>query len=237
MNLYTSRVADMFERIDRYLVDRAVLSALARIAAAHAIIVTILTALRAAGKNQSSGLGDFTGGVDTRTTIRGDLRDLLRYINRTGRLLNKQYPGIGGTFRLPRGASDAQLLAAAMAIEVKATELEADFLTCGLPASFLTELAHLIDAFRDATTLKHDGRILHSGSTADLKAQVSSGLEAAKELDVCVRNHFRGNQEALGAWAAARHIQRGPRRPEEPKPETSPTGTAPTGSTSTTAIG
>jgi hypothetical protein len=215
MNLYITRVADMFERVDRYLVERAIIPAIARIAAAHASILTILTALRAAGQNQSSGLGEFTGGVDTRESLRTDLRDLLRYVNRTGRLLDKQYPGIAGTFRLPRGASDLQLLAAAMAIEAKATELETDFVACGLPASFLTEMADLIDAFRDATALKHDGRILRAGSTADLKAKASAGIAAAKELDTCVRNHFRGNAEALAAWAAARHIQRGPRRTEE----------------------
>jgi hypothetical protein len=221
----------MFERLDRFLVERAIIPAIARITAAHALIVTILTALRAASLNQSSGLGEFTGGVDTRESLRADLRDFLRYVNRTGRMLDQQYPGIAGIFRLPRGASNAQLLAAATAIEAKATELEPDFVACGLPASFLTELADLIDAFRDATSLKHDGRILRAGSTADLKAKASAGIAVAKELDTCVRNHYRGNAEALAAWAIARHIQRGPRRPEETAP--SPSGSGGTNTTAT----
>ena len=166
--------------------------------------------------------------MDTRDTLRGELRDLLRYVNRTGRLLDAQHPGIGGIFRLPRSGSDAQLLAAAMAIEAKATDLEEDFVACGLPASFLTELAGLIDAFRDATELKHEGRIRQGGSTADLKEKASAGIAAAKELDTCVRNHFRGNAEALAAWTVARRIERPARK--TPAETTPPSGGEGTGS-------
>jgi hypothetical protein len=238
MNIYITRVADMIERVNRYIVERAITPAIARITAAHTLLVTILTALRTAGQNQSSGLGQFTGAVDTRESLRADLREFLRDVNRTGRMLNKQHLGITGIFRLPQGASAAQLLAAAEAIEAKATELETEFVACGLPASFLTEMADLIDAFRDATELKHDGRILQGGSTADLKAKASAGIAAAKDLDTCVRNHFRGNAEALGAWAIARRIERTPRRTPEttPPPATPPpSGGGGSGSTTVTA--
>jgi hypothetical protein len=238
MNIYITRVADMLERVDRYIVERAIIPAIARITAAHTLLVAILTALRAAGQNQSAGLGQFTGAVDTRESLRADLRDFLRDVNRTGRMLDKQHPGIAGIFRLPRGASAAQLLAAAEAIEVKATELETEFLACGLSVSFLTEMADLIDAYRDATAQKHDGRILRGGSTADLKAKASAGITAADELDTCVRNHFRGNAEALGAWAIARRIERAPRRTTETTPPTvtpPPSGGEGSGSTTITA--
>jgi hypothetical protein len=208
MNIHTTRVADMLERLNRYLVERAINPAIARITAAHALIITILTALRAAGQNQSSGLGQFTGGVSTRKSLRRDLRDYLRHVNATGRMLDAQHPGIAGIFRLPRSKSAEQLLVAAAAIEAKATEFEADFVACGLPPSFLTEMADVIDAYRDATALKQDGLIQRGGGTADLKAQASAGIAAAKEFDICIRNHFRGNAEALGAWAVARRIAR-----------------------------
>ena len=228
----------MLERVQRYLVERAITPAIARITAAQALIVTILTALRSAAEKQTTGLGQFSGGVDTRASLRADLRGFLRNVNRTGRLLDEQHPGIAGIFRLPRGASAAQFLAAAEAIEAQATDLEPEFVACGLPASFLTELAGLIDAYRDATELKHDGRILQSGSTADLKAKAAAGIHAAKELDVCIRNHFRGDAEAIGAWAVARRIERGARKTETTPPSTPPSGggESGSGSSSTPAI-
>jgi hypothetical protein len=234
MNIQTTRIVDMLERVYRYLVERAITPALPKITAAHALLLTILTALRAAAQNQSSGLGQFTGGVQTRESLRADLLDLLRYVNRTGRLLDQQHPGIAGIFRLPRSGSNTQLLAAATAIEAKATELEADFVACGLPASFLTELADAIDAFRDATALKHDGLILRGGSTADLKAKASEGVAVARALDTCVRNHFRNDPEALGAWAVARRIERPLRNPAAPTPPPASEGS---GSNNPAAIG
>jgi hypothetical protein len=82
--------------------------------------------------------------------------------------------------------------------------------------------------------MKHDGRILRGGSTADLKAKASEGIATARELDICIRNHFRGNAEALGAWAIARRIERPASTPAEttPPPTTPPpSGGAGTGST------
>jgi hypothetical protein len=132
------------------------------------------------------------------------------------------------------------LLASAAAIELKATELEAEFIACGMPASFLTELADLIDAFRDATERKHAGTILRGGSTAELKAKASAGIAVARELDTCVRNHFRGNEEALGAWTIARHIEGTSRRDATPPIMTPPpsgeTDGSGSGSTTSTAI-
>ncbi len=237
MNIHITRVIDMLERVDRYLVERAILPAIARITAAHALLITILTALRAAGQKQTTGLGDFTGGVQTRELLQADLKDYLRYVNRTGRLLDAQHPGIAGVFRLPRSGSSAQLLATAEAIELQATELEAEFVACGMPASFLTELADLIDAFRDATELKHDGKILRGGSTGDLKAKASAGIAAAKELDTCIRNHFRGNEEALAAWTIARHIEGTSRKTTTPPATPPPSGGGDGGSESTPIAG
>ena len=223
MNIYITQIIDMMERVDRYIVARAILPAIARIVAAHALLVATLTALRSAGQNQSSGLGQFTGGVNTRESLQADLKDFLRYVNRTGRMLDAQHPGVAGVFRLPRSGSSAQLLATAEAIEAAATDLETEFVACGMPASFLTEMADLIDAYRDATEQKHDGRILRGGSTADLKTKASAGIQAAKDLDTCIRNHFRGDAEALGAWAIARRIARPARNTTTP-PVTPPSG-------------
>lgn len=223
----------MLERIVRFLAEHTITPAIARVTAAQAEVVTIIAALREAGQKQTTGLGDLSGGVDLREESMRNLRTFLRYVNRTGRMLDAEHPGIATTFRLPRGASAAQILAAATAIELAATEFETEFVAAGLPASFLTELAGLIDAHQDATALKHDGLILRGGSTANLKAKSSAGIVAAQKLDTCVRNHFRENPEALGAWAIARHVERAPRNTTAATPPSSGEGSG----TSTATIG
>jgi hypothetical protein len=75
---------------------------------------------------------------------------------------------------------------------------------------------------------------LRSGSTAELKAKAQLGVDAATELDAYVRNHFRNDAEALGAWEQARHIERGPVR--TPEPTDPPSGSGSGSGTSTTVI-
>ena len=228
----------MMERVDRYIVERPITPPNVRITAAHGRVVTALAALRTAGQNQSAGLGDFAGGVDTRDALRKELRGFLRNVNRTGRMLDAEHPGIGATFRLPQGSSSSQLLAAAAAIEAKATEFETAFVSAGLPASFLTELADMIDAYHEATAQKQNGLLMRGGSTAGLNAKAKLGIEAASELNTCVRNHFRNDPEALAAWAIARRIERAPRRTAgtTPPPGTPPSsGGGGSGSTTVTA--
>ena len=238
MNITIVRTTDMLERIVRYFLERAITSPTARFTAAHAIVVATITALRGAAQNQSAGLSDITGGVDACGSLRKELRNYLRDINRTGRVLDKDHPGIGGTFRLPRSMTAMQLLASAEIIEAAATELETEFVAAGLPASFLTELANLIDGYRDAIAQKHDGRIQRSGGTAELKAQAARGIEAARELDMFVRNHFRGDADAIGAWATARRIERAARKTETTTtpPVTPPSGGEGDGSGTTSTV-
>jgi hypothetical protein len=236
MNAYTIRIVDMLERIVRFFVDHTITPAIARVTTASAEVATIIADLRAAGQKQTTGLGGFSGGVDVREETMRGLRAFLRYVNRTGRMLDTEHPGIRATFRLPRGASNEQMLAAARAIELAATELETEFVAAGLPASFLTELAGLIDAFIAATQQKHDGRILRGGSTAELKAKAARGIELAQQLDTCTRNHFRGNAEALGAWTIARHIELAPRRTAESTPASPTPPSGGEGSGSNTAV-
>lgn len=236
MNAYTIRIVDMLERIVRFFIDHTITPAIARVTTASAEVVTIIADLRAAGQKQTSGQGEFSGGVDVREATMRELRAFLRYVNRTGRMLDAEHPGIRATFRLPRGASAEQFLAAARAIELAATELETEFVAAGLPASFLTELAGFIDAFIAATEQKHDGQIARGGSTAELKAKVARGIALAQELDTCTRNHFRGNAEALGAWTIARHIERAPRRSAASTPPPPPPPSGGEGSGSNTAI-
>jgi hypothetical protein len=78
--------------------------------------------------------------------------------------------------------------------------------------------------------------ILRGGSTAGLKALAAACMKAVREFDTCTRNHFRGNQEALGAWAIARHVQRSPRREEDSAESPSGSSTGGGSNTPITAI-
>src|SRR5687767_6966183 len=119
MNAITSRVLDMLERIDRFMREFVVNAP--RAIAAHAEVVDVLEALRAAAKDQLAGRGYSAGGVEVRESTWRALREVLVAINRTARTLEPEHPGIRATFRLPRTRSYLALIASGRAIVKAAT--------------------------------------------------------------------------------------------------------------------
>jgi hypothetical protein len=233
MNAKSTRKLDMLKRVDRFIVEHPITPAIPRLTAAHTEVTTIITALEAAAANQITGSGQSEGGVDLRVTTARDLREYLKNVGRTARMLEKDHPGISPTFRLPRSGSYPALLAKGQAIIAAATPLQADFVDAGLPATFLTELQALLTAFENATNQKHEGGITRVLGTAALKAKANLGVKAATDLDACVRNHFRNSPEMLVAWSHARRIERAPVRSDETTTSPAPSGPAASTATST----
>jgi hypothetical protein len=220
MTADTKRKLDMLKRINRFIVEHPPTSAIPRATAAHAQVVSIIAALESAAQNQAAGSGESEGGVDLRVATALDLREYLKNVNRTVRILESDHPGISPTFRLPKSGSYPALIARAKAIIEAATPIQPSFIDAGLPATFLDELRALLTAFANATSQKHDGRIAQVLNTAALKASANRGVKAATQLDACLRNHYRNNPEMLAAWAHARRIERAPRRASSQKEST-----------------
>ena len=99
-----------------------------------------------------------------------------------------------------------------------ATPISTSFVEVGLPATFLAELQTLLTALENATGRKGGGQIDRRLGTARLKVISSQELSAARDLDACVRNHYREQPDMLAAWSTARHIERAPSRNEDEVP-------------------
>jgi hypothetical protein len=235
MNAKTTRKQDMLKRVNRFILENTITPAIPRLTAAATEVTNVITALETAAQNQVAGSGQSEGGVDVRVTTARDLRNYLKNVNRTARILETDHPGISPTFRLPASGSYPALIAKTQAIIAAATPLQAAFVDAGLPGTFLTELAALLTAFQNATNQKHDGGITQVLGTAGLEATASRGVKAARDCDACVRNHFRNNPEVLAAWAHARRIEKDPvRNSESTTPPASSSGApAPAGVAST----
>jgi len=208
----------MLKCISRFILDHPITPAIPRATAAAAEVNTTITALEAAAQLQVGGFGETEGAVDVRKTTSRNLRAFLADVNRTARTLEPEHPGISPTFRLPRSRSYPALVASTQNIIETATPLSEEFVEAGLPTTFLTDLGTLLTAFQDATGRKNGGKISRALGTARLKAKARLGVLAAKRLDACVRNHFRGQPEMIAAWKVARKIASAPVRTPDGEP-------------------
>jgi hypothetical protein len=176
---------------------------------------------------QVSGSTSARQGTATKAMAREALRDDLERLRRTARAMAKTIPGIDSKFRIPRKASDQQLIGAAQASATDALPFKDDFIRFAMPADFLDDLNEHIADFQNALSTQQTGRGNQVMATAAIDDTLEEGLNAVRQLDAIVRNTFHGDAARLAAWTSARHVERS-RRPSQPTPTGPSTPNPPT---------
>ena len=210
---------DMFVRVKQFMAENAADfpadSVGTKQAAEVSIVIDLLDQLSG---DQVAGFGDarfsFAGKNSARENVREDISDIAR----TARSMNYQFPNIAEKFRMPRGNNDQQLLAAARAFLTEAAPREADFKSYGMPDDFLTDLQTDIEAFETALGTTGAAVDSHVEATAEIDEAIRRGMIAKRILDGVVKNIFRNNAGKLAAWTSASHIEKAPKKEDEPAP-------------------
>jgi hypothetical protein len=162
-----------------------------------------------------------------KAAARDELRRDLEAISRTARVMALAMPGLENKFRVPRSFSDQALLTTARAFASDALPLKTDFTRRGLPEDFLEDLADDIKAFAQAIAETMQRRGAHVAATAAIDEVIERGVNAARELDVIMRNKFAADPSTLAAWLSASHTQRTARRESLSRADTPPLAPAP----------
>jgi hypothetical protein len=191
------------------------------------VINSVVGELAAHATAQSSGMGAAQESTASKAAARDELRRDLEAMSRTARVMAFAAPGLESKFRMPRSFSDQALLATARAFAADAQTLKTDFTRRGLPEDFLEDLAGDIEEFEQAVARTMQRRGTHVAATAAIDAAIERGVNAARELDVIMRNKFAAAPPALAEWLSASHTQRTPRREPAPQPDTPPPAPAP----------
>lgn len=210
---------DMFVRVKQFGAENTADFPAGSIGANQfAEVAAVVDLLDQLSGEQFAGFGDarfsFAGKNSARENVREDISD----ISRTARSMNYQFPNIAEKFRMPRGNNDQQLLSAARAFLTEAAPHEADFVSYGMPADFLADLEADIEAFEAALGTTGEAVDSHVEATAEIDEAVRRGMIAKRILDGVVKNIYRNNAGKLAAWTSASHIEKAPKKEEEPAP-------------------
>lgn len=155
---------------------------------------------------QAAGQGASREGAMSKAAARESLNQALDAIARTAPVLDT--PGLGGKFHLPSTRNDHELATAARKWLLDAVPLKAQFVACGLPKSFLTDLQATLDAFERATQDRLAARETSAAATAGIGTAMDLALAALTRLDPIVANTLRDEPTLLAAWATARRVPR-----------------------------
>jgi hypothetical protein len=176
---------------------------------------------------QSSVRGASQESTAGKAAARDELRRDLEAISRTARVMALATPGLENKFRAPRSVSDLALLSTARAFAADALPLKNEFTRRGLPEDFLEDLAGDIEAFEQAITQTIQKRGAQVATTAAIDDVIERGVNAARELDIIMRNKFAADPSTLAAWLSASHTARTPRRESVSRADAPPLAPAP----------
>jgi hypothetical protein len=168
---------------------------------------------------QVSGRGQGRGATEAKTVARKALWQSLDAIRRTARALALDKPGFERRFRMPRGNGGQRLVNAGRVFGLAARESAAAFIACGLPSTFLDDLAASIDGFERAISDSGQSRVDSVSAGTGMKSSLDAGFQAVLRLDAVVPNLLHEDPVAMARWRAARRIVR-PARPRHDVPAT-----------------
>ncbi len=157
---------------------------------------------------QRSGLVAMRASTVRRAAVRRELQStLLHYLSGVARLAVKDHAGLAAHFKLPRvRVPDLAFLTLARGILEKATELKELFVSHGMSAELLGDLAATVVVFEQTLEATRAARREHVGATADLWAVAAQISARVRVLDGLVRYRFWDSADLRAAWLGARKV-------------------------------
>lgn len=108
--------------------------------------------------------------------------------------------GVTMGLHMPKQTSDVAVIAAARTFLAQAEAHHDQFVSLGLPATCLADLRGALEAFEGAMTDRRLGRAGVALAKAGVKAALAAGADAARTLDVVVRNASANDPAVIAAW-------------------------------------
>lgn len=167
---------------------------------------------------------------------RAELRDSiariqLRHLVGVAQLAAKEHPELLKLFPPPpSGGPHKTVMTAARSMLAAAQPQKDLFVSLGLGATFLDELAQAIADFDKATEDGHTGTREHVGAGAELLVAAEDCVKLTLVLDGLYKLWFRNDPKSLAAWKSSRNVvgpykgklQPAPAPPPEPVPAPAP---------------
>jgi len=166
-------------------------------------------------------------GKKRKAAARQAVAERLATISRTARELARTVPGADSGFKPLAGRSDVALITTARAFIDKGQAVIEQFVTLGLPETFVADLREATDALEQAVKGRQAGKAGLSQARAGLKAALAEGTQAVRTLDVIVENTLADDPVLVALWQRERRVAKGktttaPKTDSPPAPATAP---------------
>ena len=211
----------MLGRVFQFSEDHPLVPANALASQHIAEVATAKAAMQAKGGVKDGGTGAFRAAAEDRRQVANDLREKMREIAETAKVLSKSViPGIAQQFRLPKHTFQ-DLRDRAQAFVTALGPIKQAFIDRDSAPTFVEDLEDAIEAFDVATGHRYTALGNQVAATAGLAATARAGIAAVRALNAILIKRYRNNPDLLAEWTAAQRIAGWPSQPAQaPAPGT-----------------
>jgi hypothetical protein len=167
---------------------------------------------------QAASDGAASQGTELRADARDDLRSRLKKFSRTAHAIAIEVPGLDNMFRLPRGDSDEELIAAARAVAADAVPLLSHFIAHEMPATCLDDLNASITRFEDKMDDQSGAVGDRIGSRVAINGKLEDLMLTRRQLNPIMENKYADDPATLAEWTRASHIERAAKKKDDEEP-------------------
>lgn len=162
-----------------------------------------------------------TGGRAQQISIKADLLDdlkrLMRRLDSAADVVADDFPGIEHLFGLPRNRNEHSIMTAARAQYDESATYEAALVEGDMPAGFRAAMHDLITEIDAANNAADVAGEHGAGSTSAFKASLEKLGKYSRTLEAVNHNKLDANPQKMGAWLAASHLEREPKKKDDGK--------------------
>jgi hypothetical protein len=132
------------------------------------------------------------------------LRELMRLVTKTARVLGVDDPGFHKRYLMPRAGTDFELLHTAKTFLLKIPEDKTAFRRFELTEAFWQQLTEAVNAFEEAIKTRQRAGVQLQDSTFRQREILARLADTLRRLDVWARNVYRDKPRKLEAWEKIR---------------------------------
>jgi hypothetical protein len=110
-------------------------------------------------------------------------------------------------FHIPRSRSLKVSISTARLFIDEAVKRQEQFARLGLPPTFISDFATLVDALQQAVDVRLNSKTVRRLAQVNIETELTRGSELIRDLDVMVAVAAKGDPARLAAWRAARRVE------------------------------
>lgn len=169
----------------------------------------------------TSALGDKAQALEIKEDSRDELLDEIEDVVMGAIAVgDDEVPGITAKFKNPHPRTEQNIIASADSIRADAGPYRIKLIEAGVKPDFLERILNARNAFqqaRDAAASAIEG---HAEAVGALAAIFREIMALARRRDAMVKLKYKNNPGKLAAWKVASHLERAPKRNDNPPPTT-----------------